>query len=113
MRKLVVQALERDGYDVRSVGDGAGFLAQVSEQLTGAEGSVDLIISDVRMPVVDGLAVVQKLRRARCTVPIILMTAFGDDETRRHAEAAGAMMFDKPFAMVNLRAAVMYLAPRV
>lgn len=109
MRSLLVQALAGDGYVVRAVADGARLVEQVSEQPLA--GGVDLIIADIRLPVVDGLAAVEALRRARCTVPVILVTAFGDDATRRKALTLGAMLFDKPFALADLRTAVMYLVP--
>lgn len=114
MRSLVVDALERLGYCVRSVCDGASLLEQVSQQLVSpydGDGRVDLLISDIRMPAVGGLAVVEALRKARCAMPVILMTAFGDEETRRQAESLGAILFDKPFALADLRRAVIELVP--
>jgi len=113
MRSLLVHALKQDGYDVRSAGDGASLIVQIAENVIGSDLGVDLIISDIRMPVVGGLAVVEALRRSGRTVPVILMTAFGDDATRCHAEELGALLFDKPFALVDLRAAVKTLVPIV
>jgi hypothetical protein len=54
--------------------------------------------------VLDGLIV------ARWRVPVVLITAFGDDATRRHAEALGAVLLDKPLSFQALRAVVHHLA---
>jgi DNA-binding NtrC family response regulator len=66
-----------------------------------------LIISDVRMPGVSGLDVLATLRREDWSTPVILMTAFGDLETRAEARRLGAKaLFDKPFDVDDLRTAV-------
>ena len=79
-------------------------------QLTKGEkynyNDVDLIISDINMPIVTGIQIVETLRVAHCDVPIILMTGFGDARTRTHAESLGAVLFDKPFGIEDLRAVV-------
>jgi DNA-binding response OmpR family regulator len=75
------------------------------------EADVDLIISDIRMPICSGLQILQALRDARWSVPVILMTAFGDEGTRDRAEGLGAIFFDKPFAIDDLRTAVRNLVP--
>jgi two-component system, response regulator, stage 0 sporulation protein F len=66
----------------------------------------DLIVSDVRMPVCSGLDILQGLRDAHWDTPVVLMTAFGDDETRARADKLGALLFDKPFTMTSLRTKV-------
>jgi DNA-binding response OmpR family regulator len=66
----------------------------------------DLIVSDLRMPVCSGLDIVKGLREAHWNTPVILMTAFGDDETRARADKLGALLFDKPFQMNVLRLVV-------
>lgn len=112
MRTLVAEALWRDGYDVLSVGDGGSLVVQVSEQLDHPEsGAFDLIISDVRMPVTGGMAVLEALRRVGCNVAVIVMTAFGDEFTRRRVHELGAVFFEKPFALDDLRHAVSALVP--
>jgi len=111
MRRVVVDALKRDGYDVSEAPDGGRLLVAITAHYTHAEAEVDLIISDVRMPICSGLEILENLRRTKCDVPIILMTAFGDDETRARAAAAGAILFDKPFALADLRAVVADVLP--
>ncbi|MGO9837936.1 MAG: response regulator [Polyangiaceae bacterium] len=65
-----------------------------------------MIVSDIRMPICSGLQILAAMRDARWRTPVILMTAFGDETTRRHAESLDAVLVDKPFEMDDLRAAV-------
>ena len=106
MRRLVVEALRKDGYDVTEVADGGRLLVELAHQVTTNYEQVDLIVSDVRMPICSGLQIIEALRTAHCATPIILMTAFGDDATRARASLAGALLFDKPFDLDELRATV-------
>jgi CheY-like chemotaxis protein len=106
MRCVLADALRRDGYDVVELADGEGFLEMAARLGVGADRDlVDLIVSDVRMPVCGGLEVLSALRNACCHVPVILMTAFGDEATRRHAARLSAVLFDKPFDLDDLRTA--------
>ncbi|MFN7954535.1 MAG: response regulator [bacterium] len=112
MRRLLVEALREDGYEVDEAPDGVELLAHIgSSVLFGTFGSVreppDLIVTDVRMPGLTGLTVLAALRESGETVPVIVITAFGDDETHRFAHEHGAVaIFDKPFDLVDLRAAI-------
>jgi DNA-binding response OmpR family regulator len=113
MRCVVADSLRSDGYDVIELADGEVLLALASRLETGANGgSVDLIVSDIRMPTCGGLEVLSALRDARCHVPVILMTAFGDEITRQQAARLSAVLFDKPFDLDDLRTAVKNLLPR-
>jgi len=113
MRELVATALCRDGYDVSEVPDGGRLLTRIAgTYLTGtADLAYDLVISDIRMPVCDGLKMLEGLRKAEWSLPVILMTAFGDASTHSRAEALGAALFDKPFDIDDLRTAVLNLVP--
>jgi DNA-binding response OmpR family regulator len=111
MRRLVSDALRKDGYHVTEASDGGRLLVQVTSLYPRPDAELDLLISDIRMPVVSGLAILESLRRAHWKVPVILMTAFGDDETRAQAVALGAILFDKPFAIDDLRTAVLNVLP--
>lgn len=103
MRALIASSLEKDGYDVTLASDGAELLARLAFQ------EFDVVISDIRMPVCNGMTILEGLRDAHWTVPVILMTAFGDEETRARAESKDAVFFDKPFDVDDLRTAVMHL----
>jgi CheY-like chemotaxis protein len=63
-----------------------------------------LILSDINMPGMSGLDLLPCARRARPDVPVIMITAYGDDETRRKAAEAGAAgLFTKPIDFPELR----------
>ena len=63
-----------------------------------------LILSDINMPGMSGLELLPEARAKRPEVPVILITAYGDEETRRRAAAAGATgLFTKPIDFPVLR----------
>lgn len=110
MRRLLVATLRREGCDVIEARTGV----QLSEQIALAHEqdppSIDLIISDVRMPGRSGLDVLGGLRRSERTTPVILITAFGDPETHAQAHRLGALaVFNKPFDLDDLRTLVLSL----
>ncbi len=114
MRRIVADALRGDGYDVVELADGGRLLVDIAARFKASEGgeSLDLIVSDIRMPICTGLQILAALRDAHWRTPVILMTAFGDDSTRRYAESLSAVLFDKPFDLDDLRTAVANLLPR-
>ena len=66
--------------------------------------SLILILSDINMPGMSGLELLPKARAARPDVPIIMITAYGDAETKRRALEGGAeALFTKPIDFVMLR----------
>ena len=111
MRRLVAEALVDDGYDVIPVADGGRLLVTLARGQIDRD-DVDLVVSDVRMPVCTGLQILEQLRAARWRIPFILMTAFGDSVTRGQARSLGAVLFDKPFDIDDLRTAVACLLRR-
>ena len=82
------------------------------EEALGKVASADeacliLILSDVNMPGMSGLDLLPKARQARPDVPVIMITAYGDDDTRRRAKARGAAgLFTKPIDFPELRRAI-------
>ncbi len=114
MRRLVIEALRKDGHEVIEAADGGRMLVRLAEFFESDPRmlSVDVIVTDMRMPVCSGLDLLERLAEARWRVPCILMTAFGDDETRQRARRIGALLIDKPLGMDSLRAAVKELARR-
>lgn len=107
MRRIVVETLQKDGYAVSEVPDGGRLLVTIAREYAHKDGEelVDLLVSDVKMPVCTGLQLLEQLRAVHCRIPTILITAFGDAETRRQANALGAVLLDKPFQMDELREA--------
>jgi CheY-like chemotaxis protein len=114
MRRLVVEALRKDGHDVTEATDGGRLLVRLAEvfDCDPAMAAVDIIVSDVRMPICSGLELIERMFEARWRIPCILMTAFGDDDIRRRAAAVGALLLDKPLSLDELREAVGRLARR-
>lgn len=69
-----------------------------------AEPSLILILSDINMPGMSGLEMLPKMRAERPDVPVILITAYGDTETRRNAVEQGAVgLLTKPIDFGLLR----------
>jgi len=103
--KYVAQALELDGHVVRRASGGREALALL------AAHDCDVVVTDLRMPEVDGLAVL-KAARSRASPPeVIVMTAFGTTESAVAAMKAGAADYvTKPFAFDELRMRVQRLA---
>jgi len=72
-----------------------------------ANGTCDLVITDLRLPGMSGLEFAGKLRRARVSVPIVLVSAYGAERTTRELRRAGIVdYFTKPFQVDALRRAV-------
>ena len=78
-----------------------GALQRISE---AAAESLILILSDINMPGMSGLELLPKAKAARPDVPVIMITAYGDDNTRRKALEGGAeALLTKPINFVALR----------
>jgi len=94
--------------ELRSSRFAMDFAPSASEALAriGAAADADLILilSDVNMPGMSGLELLPRARKARPDVPIIMITAYGDADTRRKAiEAGAAGLFTKPIDFPELR----------
>ncbi len=111
MRRLVADALRKDGHEILEAADGGGMLVLLAGAYRdGSLPGIDVIVSDMRMPHWSGLELLERLSDAGWRIPSILMTAFGDDETRRRAAGAGAILLEKPVEMATLRSTVRRLA---
>jgi DNA-binding NtrC family response regulator len=97
MRGMLEAALLRAGFEVESASNGAELLARL-EAADRNSRAPQLIVSDICMPGLTGLDVLTRVRQRFPTVPVILITAFGDALTHRRAHALGAVeVIDKPF----------------
>jgi CheY-like chemotaxis protein len=97
MRRLVTSALERQGYEVEEVGSGDDLFQHLrSERLP------DLVVTDLRMPWMDGLEAFERGTEPRGWVPTVLMTAFPSPEVSLRAERAGVEVVAKPFEVGDL-----------
>jgi len=108
MRRLLSWQLRNAGYKVTECGDGYQLLDQLGNPVNKTESNdFDLIISDIRMPGVSGLDVLEGMYLSDWFTPMILITAFGDAEIHERAEKFGAAsMFDKPFEIEDLLAKI-------
>ncbi|MBB4480261.1 MULTISPECIES: response regulator [Rhizobium] len=91
--------LSNAGYNVTEAADGAEGLA------TAKSRSFDLIVTDLNMPVMDGLTMIEELRKlpGQAGVPIIFLTTESDADLKARAKAAGATgWLTKPFDPENL-----------
>jgi len=85
----------------------ASWVGELMERLAEKQGSVDLIITDIRMPVMDGRSILGAVKAALPEVPVIVITAFATPEARTECEAAGAADFlEKPLDTPQLLAAI-------
>jgi CheY-like chemotaxis protein len=101
---LFRQQFRRDLRASRFIMDFAQTATQALNRVAEAEASLILILSDVNMPGMSGLDLLPKARAARPDVPVIMITAYGDAETRRKAVERGAAgLFTKPIDFPELR----------
>lgn len=108
IRQLLAKSLRRDHYEVIEARDGLDLLNMVERTV-----SPSVIVTDIRMPGLTGLAVLTVLREVGARIPIILMTAHGDDDIRLEAERLGATaFFEKPFDIDDLRTAIINVVER-
>ena len=91
-RLAVQRLLKSAGLPVRSFASAEDFLKSGQQQETGC------LIADIRMPGMSGLDLQGKLNAEHCPIPIIFITAHGDEEMRLQAMRGGAVKFlAKPF----------------
>ena len=101
LRRVLSAQLRRDGYDVHAVANGAEAMALLGDH------HVDVVITDLRMPEVDGLALLRHVGEAYPDVPVIVITAHGTIDTAVEALKLGAFDFvTKPFDRDELQAVV-------
>ncbi len=98
LRELLMLVLSRAGYQVTGCDNGL----QLLEELEQGE-RYDLVISDLRMPALTGLEVLESQFDNPCRLPFICMTAFGDEQTHAAAQRLGAVAtIDKPFDLDDM-----------
>jgi len=103
--KLVQEALELDGHQVVRAGGGRQALVELAAR------PFEVVVTDLKMPEVDGMDVLREARKARPAPEVVLMTAFGSAESAVAAMKAGAADYlTKPFAFDELRIRVRRLS---
>ena len=100
VRALVTRALMQDGHDVVAAADGSEAL----EAFSKAEKPFDLLLTDIKMPMMDGIALALAVARDDPEMPILLMTGYADQ--RERAANLKALIYDvitKPFTLPQIR----------
>ena len=101
MRRVLEIMLTRMGYQTRAAANGVEALQLAQEQ------SFDLVISDLRMPGMDGIELLRQLRETGLTLPVIMMTAHGSIESAIEAMRLGACDYLlRPFDVETLELAI-------
>jgi DNA-binding NtrC family response regulator len=98
MRRLLELNLGEDGFSTLAAGD-----AETGLKLL-RENAVDLVVTDLKLPGMNGLEFLQAIKRQNATLPVVVMTAFGTVETAVEAMKAGASDYVlKPFSLSEMR----------
>jgi two-component system response regulator AtoC len=97
LRRVLCAMLARDGYEVVSASDGAEALAVIDD-------SIDVVVTDLKMPNVDGMEVLRRVAVAHPAVPVVMITAFGSVGHAVEAVKAGAFDYiEKPGEQEQIR----------
>src|SRR6202050_534590 len=98
MRRLLELNLGEDGFTTFSAGDAESGLKLLREN------SIDLVLTDLKLPGINGLEFLQAIKRQNAALPVVVMTAFGTVETAVEAMKAGASDYVlKPFSLSEMR----------
>ena len=103
IRNLVVRALSDDGHNLTATADGAAAL----DVLDRHNGDFDLLLTDVKMPTMDGIALALAAGRGHPQVTIMLMTGYADQRERTHGlDALVHDVIAKPFSVEQIKGSV-------
>jgi DNA-binding NtrC family response regulator len=96
--RAIISGLIDENYDVSCAGDGAEALALFKSN------QYDLVISDIRMPVMDGLQLLQEIMIIKPNAKVIMFTAYSNVESYREAMSRGAIEYiQKPVNLSEFR----------
>lgn len=97
VREFISRALQRDGHDVTTVEDGM-------EALEALANNIDMLLSDVVMPQMDGIAFALKVSKDYPELPILLMTGYAAERQRAHnLDALIHDVIPKPFTLKDIQ----------
>ena len=94
--------LSRKGYDVALAANGLEAL----KQLEAADYKFDLVITDLVMPNISGVAVTTILKKHKPQMPIIAITGYGEQPGSLAREAQADIVFDKPFKLEEIESTI-------
>lgn len=101
VRDFIYRVLTMDGHDVIVAHEGQEAL----RYLTTMNEHFDLMLSDIRMPVIDGVTLAKLVFRQRPKLPILLMTGYSTSEESDFAPSVNGVL-QKPFTLESIQAAV-------
>jgi len=97
VRLLLAREIGDRGHEVVAVSDGA----QAMEEM--GRGNFDVVLTDIRMPGMDGMALTEWIKRTRPDTDVIVMTGYGSLETANRAVRLGAFDYlQKPFKEIDM-----------
>ncbi|MGB9802486.1 response regulator [Desulfofundulus sp.] len=98
VRRMLLEAFSGEGYEVDLAVSGAEALEKL------AQGGIDLVLLDMKMPGMSGLDTLREIRRINQDVPVIVMTAYGDLELLGEVKKLGVRHYvSKPFDLQEVR----------
>lgn len=98
IRLLLKEVFKKEGYTIHLAANGLDALRIVDEQ------NIDCVLLDMKIPGMDGLEILKKLKEKKAHVPVIMMTAFGEQDLMDCAKNLGAeRFFTKPFNIFDIR----------
>jgi CheY-like chemotaxis protein len=107
MRALVTATLRADGHSTLEARDGQELLELLDQALDEPDLRPDVLVTDVKMPRLSGLGVLEALRQAQWNLPVVMMTVVADDSIHTVAKRLGAVgVLHKPFDPDDLLTAV-------
>jgi two-component system cell cycle sensor histidine kinase/response regulator CckA len=103
VRNVAARALSRQGYEVLEAGTGVEAL----EVMEREKGRIDIVVSDVIMPEMDGPSMLKELRKTKPDIKIIFVSGYPDDAFKKSLDESESYIFlPKPFTLPQLAAKV-------
>lgn len=93
---------DREIYEVTTVNDGLAAISLLKQK------AFDVIVLDIRLPGIDGLDLLVRIKQEMPATKVIIMTAYGSSETKEKAKARGSLYYiEKPFDLDNMRSLIL------
>ena len=102
VRAFAARALTARGYKVYEAATGTEAL----EVISNIEDTIDLVVSDVVMPSMDGPAMAKEMRKIAPQLPVLFMSGYAEEQLRREIDIEGMHFIAKPFSVHQIAAKV-------
>ena len=97
MRKVIRAMLIEDGFEVHDARDGESALAVL------ADHHIDIVVTDLKMPKIDGMTFIKMVREKNASIPIIIITGYGSAKNRALAKSYGVnKILSKPCSIADI-----------